>query len=106
MPEHEDTGKRWCYTIAIDKGLIGLPIAAVAAALHITALPATTAYAAVTGKTELLEKNFTGAILNTFYPLTWACSAFTCGEFGSYAVVETLYTNGLVSKDEHRKVMW
>ncbi len=106
MPEHEDTGKRWCYTIAIDKGLIGLPISAVAAALHITALPATTAYAAVTGKTELLEKNFEGAILNTFYPLTWACSAFTCGEFGSYAVVETLYANGLVSKDEHRKVMW
>ncbi len=106
MPEHEDTGKRWCYTIAIDKGLIGLPIAAVAAALHITALPATTAYTAVTGKTELLEKNFEGAILNTFYPLTWACSAFTCGTFGSYAVVETLYANGLVSKDEHRKVMW
>ncbi len=106
MSEHEDTGKRWCYTIAIDKGLIGLPISAVAAAFHITALPATTAYAAVTGKTELLEKNVEGAILNTFYPLVWACSAFTCGEFGSYAVVETLYNIGLVSQQEHRKVMW
>ncbi len=106
MPEHENTGKRWRYTVAIDRGLIGLPVSAIASALYITALPATGAYAALTGKSDLLEDNLERAILNTFYPLAWACSAFSCGEFGSYTVVETLYTNGLVSKDEHRKVMW
>jgi hypothetical protein len=106
MPEHENTGKRWCYTIAIDRGIIGLPVAAVASALYLAALPATGAYAALTGKTELLEKNFEGAMLTTFYPIMWSCSAFTCGEFGSYAVVDTLHNVGLVSRQEHRSVAW
>ena len=106
MPEHERQGKRLCYTVALDKGIFGLTVAAVVAPLYIAALPFTTVHAVVTKKTELLEKNATGAILNTFYPLTWACSAFTCGEFGSYVVVETLHFNGLVSNSEHRNVMW
>ncbi len=103
MLKFERMGKRWRKTVS--SGLFGLPVSAVATALHITALPVTGAYAAVTGKTELLEKNLEGAILNTFYPLAWACSTFSCGEWGSYTVVETLYRNGLVSKSEHRMLM-
>lgn len=104
MPKFEDMNNRWGATVCVGS-IFGLTASAVTAPFYIAGLPFTAAHAKITGKSYIFEENFNRAMLTITYPFMWTISAFSCGEFASYEVVETLYKHGFLTNDEYNKLM-